>query len=351
MSAEKKPSTPGPAPAEPSKARRRLAPRRRRGVRPVLPVPARAAPARRYPLVLGLGGLLLLLSLGLWWMLAHQAPGSVAASVPAPLPPKPAVLAKPAALIESASLEQLLATHGQPADWRVARLLGNEAVLVIEFPNLREQGLAFNRAAAFIEKKHSSRDHVLNDTELAALLTRAGDTVETFYYGHDYTGPQLKQYFERAQAQGIALNAQEQRLHGVLLAAALWQRSGHQQAVISFSAQQADDPATPADEGVDALRRESTLRHELSHGEFFTRPAYQKRSWRFWRDDLSKAERAMFRRMLAGMDYDPDNEELMANETQAILMHTPDTRAFDAGNLGVTPAQLQELRARFERSR
>lgn len=350
MSAEKIPSTPGPA--APSKARRRLAPRRR-GARPVLPVPARAAPARRYPLVLGLGGLLLLLSLGLWWMLAHQAPVSVAAAQP---PPEPAAAAKAAPAIASASLAQLLAAdsqQGQPKDWRVARLLGNEAVLVIEFPNLREQGLAFNRAAAFLEKKHSSRDHVLSDAELAALLTRSGDTVETFYYGHDYTGPQLKQYFERAQAQGIALNAQEQRLRGVLQAAALWQAGGEptQQAVISFSAQQADDPATPADEGVDALRRESTLRHELSHGEFFTRPAYQKQSWHFWQQGLSKDERAMFRRMLAGMDYDPDNEELMANETQAILMHTPDTRAFDAGNLGVTPAQLQDLRARFERSR
>ncbi len=234
---------------------------------------------------------------------------------------------------------------------------------MIEFPNLLEQGRAFNRAAAFIEKKGSARDRVLTDLELAELVNKSGDSTETFYFGHDYTAEQLRQFFAQSSKQELVLNPQELRLRVLLQEAKLLQEGAvetkssaeppatSQQVVISFTALQVDDPATKADEGVDALRRESTLRHELSHGEFFTRPAYQKQSWNFWQKKLNEAERAMFRRMLAGMDYDPDNEELMANETQALLMHTPDRRAFDAGSLGVTPAQLQDLRARFERSR
>lgn len=266
--------------------------------------------------------------------------------------------------IEIASIEQLIAGKGKASDWRVARLQSNEFVLVIEFPNLLEQSLAFNRTAAFIEKKRSAGDRVLTDLELAALVKQSGDTGETFLFGHDYTAEQMRQFFSQAERQKIGLNPQELRLRAVLLEAQLLQEtegsSGHtasrlhangQQAVVSFSAIQADDPTTDVNEEVDAVRRESTLRHELSHGEFFTRPLYQKQSWAFWQKGLSSAERALFRHVLARMDYDPNNEPLMVNETQAFLMHTPDARAFDASHLGLTQAQLQVLRSRFERSR
>jgi hypothetical protein len=266
-------------------------------------------------------------------------------------------------VIPRRSIEQLLADTSRPADWRIARIQDNESVLVIEFPQLLEQGLAFNRAAAFFEKGRGKRDRVLMDMELKALIARSGDTAETFYFGHDYSGEQMRQFFTQASAQNIVLNAQELRIRALLLDAGLLTEGPQgaegslvlqapgQQAVVSFSALQSDDPGTKANEGIDALRRESTLRHELSHGEFFTRPAYQKQSWAFWQKSLSPAERTLFKRMLADMDYDADNELLMVNETQAILMHTPDRRAFDASNLGVTPSQLHELRQRFERSR
>lgn len=312
---------------------------------------------------------MLVLGLALWWLLARQATGNPRTPATATAP-APAQMLRPAApqaqakhLIQTASLEQLLAGRGPSSDWQLARLQGNETVLVIEFPTLLEQGLALNRAAAFIEKKGSARDRVLNDIELAELVKKAGDSTATFYFGHDYTAAQLRQFFAQSGTQQLVLNPQELRLRELLVDANLLQQNAAkaagnakspaagQQVVISFTALQVDDPTTMVDESVDALRRESTLRHELSHAEFFTRPAYQQQSWRFWQQGLSKAERAMFRRMLAGMDYDTDNEELMANETQALLMHTPDTRAFGAGNLGVTPAQLQDLRARFERSR
>ena len=38
----------------------------------------------------------------------------------------------------------------------------------------------------------------------------------------------------------------------------------------------------------------------------------------------------------------------MVNETQAMLMHTPDERAFGAAALGVSQAELAKMRLRFE---
>lgn len=76
------------------------------------------------------------------------------ASTPAPAP-APAPAARPAASaaeIGEASVAQLLQDPAQQ-DWRVRRLPGNTAVLVIEFPGLRPQGEAMSRIAALLEKK------------------------------------------------------------------------------------------------------------------------------------------------------------------------------------------------------
>lgn len=91
------------------------------------------------------------------------------------------------------------------------------------------------------------------------------------------------------------------------------------------------------------------LLHELSHGLYFTSVAYRDHCWRFWRERMTADERARFRSMLAAMNYDPANEDLVINEMQALLMHTPDTRAFSAQSLGLSPAQLADLRERFRR--
>lgn len=292
--------------------------------------------------------LLMVLSLAAWLALRS---GPEAADGP---PPAAAAELPPA--IPEASVEQLLAAP-KSDDWRVARLSNNTAVIVIEFPSLLAQGQAFNRAAAFLEKSRGSRDRVLSDAELQALVDSAGDNVETFYQGHDYTGINIARFFSLAASQRVALNAQELRLRTLLLQEGVMREEGggaytafSRQAVIGFSAVQADNPATKQDETIDAQRRESVLLHELSHGKFFTRNDYQRACWTFWKERLSDAERRLFRDYLARNDYDPSNEELMVNETQALLMHTPDTRAFSAATLGVSDAQLASFRARFRQA-
>lgn len=261
------------------------------------------------------------------------------------------LVAAPALEVPQLEVPELLQRRAD--DWVPARLRGNPAVLVIEFPSLAEQGAAMNRAAALIEKSGAPRDRVLGDTELQELIARQGDSAETFYQGHGYVASQLARFFTLASRQGQALKPHEERLRRLLIQARAIAVEGdvHKaqglQAVISFSATQSDDPKTPLDETVDARRRESVLRHELSHGLFFTSRTYRDHCWRFWRERLSEGERKLFRRMLTRLNYDPLNEELMVNEAQAFLMHTPDQRAFNAASLGISIGMLADLRRRF----
>jgi hypothetical protein len=258
-----------------------------------------------------------------------------------------------AAAAPLASVAELLRAP-KAQEWRLRRLRDNASILVIEFPQLTEQGYAMNRIAAMFEKRDGSRDHVLTETEMAQLLRRSGDNVATFFQGHDYKGEMLATFFTLAALQHTALNTQETRLRDLLVASAVLQMANADtfkplgaQAVVSFTAVQADDPSTAPDEAVDERRRETVLLHELSHGEVFTNAAYRAHCWGYWRRQLSERERAMFRHYLEGLDYDPRDEELMVNETQAVLMHTPDLRAFNAGRLGVSETELARLRARF----
>lgn len=265
-----------------------------------------------------------------------------------------AVTAPPAAAasIPRYSVEQLLQERTE-GDWLVHRLSEAPSILVVEFPDLRTQGLTLNRIAALLEKARGRRDRVLTDAELGNLLRATGDTVSTFYFGHDYPGGDLARFYTLARAQGVGLNPQELRLLRLLLDAGLVVDDGHGQyqpvganALISFSAVQS---ATAADSGahIDAMRRRSILGHELSHGRYYTDPAYRQHCEFFWRQLMTEEERRTWRRYLGHQGYDSSNEDLMINETQALLMHTSDTRDFSADALKWKDADLEGLRQRF----
>jgi hypothetical protein len=180
------------------------------------------------------------------------------------------------------------------------------------------------------------------------------DNASTFYFAHDYAAASLAKFFTMAESEGEALNTQEKDLLVLLLAAHVLDRgaTGYlpgtpAMAVISLVQPQPDDPATPEDETVDSALRDTMLRHEMSHGEFFTNGAYRRHCERFWRERLTETERRRFRDFLARHGYDPKDETLMINEAQAYLMHTPDPRAFSAEALRVTKEQLVDMQRRF----
>jgi hypothetical protein len=212
-------------------------------------------------------------------------------------------------------------------------------VLVLDFPTLLEQGRMLNRVAAFIEKKDSPHDRVLDDSGLDEAIRKSGTTVETFYYGHDYRAADLARFLATAQHDGVRLNADEERLRG-LVAEEGWRNGQAVGALISV-------PREGADSFVDATVRNVILHHELSHGEYFTNAAYAGYSRTFWATTLNADDRAHFRRFLEAQGYDPGLEDVMVNETQAYLMHTPDARFFSARDVDLPLSRLDALRSAF----
>lgn len=311
--------------------------------------PLRSSWLGRAGVVLVLGGVVLL-----GWRLLRP-PVALMAPVPADVAAPPPVTASAALDLPQAGAGELLAEVDR-RDWLVRRWREHPAVVVIQFPSLLAQGQALNRAAALLEKGQGSRERVLHDAQLRALEAASGDNMASFFLGHDYRAEGLARFFSLAQAQGVALNGGEQRLLDLLLRIGLiTARPGASAgyagaavgALVSFSGPQVDDPYTPPDESMDAERRASVLQHELSHGRFFVDAAYREHCWRFWRARLTEPEREDWRRYLDATGYDRGNEELMVNETQALLMHTPDTRDFNAESLGIAPQALASQVARF----
>ena len=282
------------------------------------------------------GGMLL-------WRRAPPALPGPAPSIPVPpgpsvVPAPPVIVAPPAAsLLPLRSEAELLA---QKADALVAaRFAANTRILVLDFPTLTAQGQAFNRMAAFLEKMGLPRDRVLNDTEMTAAILADKATVETYYYGHDYRAADVARFYAAVDRQGLPLAPQEVQLRALLEREGLL-KPGTNAAVISI-------PREDSDPFVDASGRASLLRHELSHGEYFTNPDYATFSRRFWVEVMDETDRAAFRGFLTRQDYDPANEDLLVNEMQAHLMHTTDVRYFNARDCGLPLERVAALRASF----
>ena len=239
--------------------------------------------------------------------------------------------------IETASEEQI--RDHVPTSLTIFRFAANPHILVLDFASLRDQGMMLNRVAALVEKAGVPHDRVLTDSELDQAIRAQGDTVETFYYGHDYSAAALVNFFALADRDHVELHPEEAQLRALLRQEG-WLAPAATGGLISI-------PAVGADAKVTEAVRAAILRHELSHGEFFSNPAYADYVHGFWLTALTEAERAGVRRFLAGEEYDPALEEVMFNEMQAYLMFTRDTLFFTPDMVGLTPTRLAELRTRF----
>ncbi|MEW6163670.1 MAG: hypothetical protein AB1642_01265 [Pseudomonadota bacterium] len=228
---------------------------------------------------------------------------------------------------------------------------GRSAITVIDFPSLVEQGRMFNRLVALIERIGAPRARVLNNEELAAFIKAVGKTEATLAYGNDFLVHELVVFFNLAELGGIELNAEELALRQHLLDRRLMiLRNGFFQALAPsavFLSIPQEKPAAPGSPAVSPLARQTILVHELSHAEYYTNPDYANHCRRFWHNELTESQRAAFRGFLAKGGYNPENEEMMINETQAYLMHTPDPRAFSPRLLGLSETEVAQLRTKF----
>jgi hypothetical protein len=257
---------------------------------------------------------------------------------------RPAIVAIPPVAQSAVGLDAPLADEAtilgaQAADLLLFRYRDAPAILVLSFPSLAQQGDMLDRVAALVEKAGLPRDHVLADTELDAAIRQAGDTRETYYSGHDYRAADIARFFAMADRDAIALNAQETRLRALLKQAG-WLIPNAVGALISI-------PPLANAEQIDATARATILHHELSHGVYFTDPAYADYARNFWLTTLSDTQRAGFRHFLGSEGYDTANEDLMLNETQAFLVHTRDPRYFLPDRAGLTSPEATLLRQAF----
>jgi len=202
-------------------------------------------------------------------------------------------------------------------------------IVVAIFPSLHAQAQALNRAAIFLEAQGVPRDRAPDDAAVDRAIAAAHQTYDRFYYGHDYRATDLHRLWALEDKGHVTLDPAEQGLRRALLRAES-EPAGFG-AVISLP---------PAGDGLqDDAGRAAILRHELSHGRYFTDAAYAASVRTFWQTSLSPSQRAAFRRFLAGGFYDSSNEDLMANEAQAYLCNTPDARFFRPADVGLTEEQ------------
>jgi hypothetical protein len=224
----------------------------------------------------------------------------------------------------------------EPCAAQLSRFAPDSDVLVIDFPSLLAQGLTLDRLAAFVEKANVPHDRLLDDAALAAALQSSGDTVASYYYGHDYQAADIARFFNLADSEGIGLNAHELWLRRLMRQLG-WLAPGANGAIITLAA--AGGPVAPE-------MRTVILRHEISHGAFYTVPAYRRYTEDFWAS-LTDSDRAAFTRFLGSQGYDTTLTELMLNETQAYLIFTRDPRFFNAAAIGKTEAEVEQLRQGF----
>jgi len=244
------------------------------------------------------------------------------------------VLTRPQIPIDTETEAQIDAAR--PCAVQVSHFAPDPAIVVVDFPSLLDQGLTLDRVAALVEKAATPRDRVLDDLALNQAITDCGDTVESYYYGHDYKAADLARFFALAQQDGVKLNAHELWLK-TLLRQLGWLTPGANGALITLPA------ATPP---VSEEMRAVILHHEISHGAFYTIPEYAGYATQFW-NGLTPADRAAFTNFLGAQGYDTHNTTLMLNETQAYLIFTRDPLFFNASVVGMTQPQIDALRTGF----
>lgn len=231
------------------------------------------------------------------------------------------------------------------------RLRGNDRTVVLDFPSVREQGQMFGRIVLFIERDGAPRNRVLSMAEADDWLARHGQRLYTLTYGNNIRTEELARFFNAVRRQGDRLSPDEQFLHDWLLRMQLLKTAGRDVAsavdaiVITVPQPSAVDGCAPCT--VLPEHRNAILSHELAHARFTTSDAYQSRVLRFWSREMDGDLRRRFTEFLRQRGYDADNDELLANEMQAFLMHTPHPGMFSAKDVGLSESELAALRRRF----
>lgn len=229
--------------------------------------------------------------------------------------------------------------HHVPLRFTVFRFRHDRKILVIDCPSLHEQGLMFDRIAALVEKAGVPKNRVLTEAQFSAVLARTHQTIGSYYYGNDYDAAALRRFYRLGRKEGIHLTPQERRLEAIIRRAGFLTQDAVG-AVISL-------PRAGHGRRVGLRARAVILRHELSHGAYYTNAAYRDFVHHFVSHDMTATERQHFVAFLGREGYDTREHWLMVNETQAYLVFTPDREFFRASAVHLPRATVQALRQLF----
>ena len=232
-------------------------------------------------------------------------------------------------------------------------LRDSERTLVFDFPNTREQSKMFARLILFIERAGASKTRVMSVPEVQKWLQTNSVQFDTLTVGNNMRTAELARFFNSARFQGEPITVDEQRLYDWLVQSQLLREEEAGVSVIEPERVLVSVPQVSSVPGcngctVSTAARAVILQHELSHARFATDTVYQNYVLWFWSNALSLVQRDKFTRFLRSRGYDTAIRELCANEMQAFLMHTPDPSMFAAADIGVSDAELTEMRRRFQ---
>ncbi len=266
---------------------------------------------------------------------------------PAPIAVPPLRLSE----LQRLSKEEILASVTDKFAAYVLR--GSEQTVVFDFPTAQAQGRIFGRVILFIEREGTSKTRVMTVPEVQKWLAKNAKTISTLTIGNNIRIAEFARFFNTARFQGEPLTSDEQGLRDWLLQMQLLREdefgvSALEPDAIVVSVPQVSTVPGCAMCSVSPAMRMVTVEHEFSHARFATDIPYQHYVMWFWSHGMNPAARGKFTQFLRKRGYDTSNRELSANEMQAFLMHTPDPAVFSAADLGMTEAELADLRRSFQ---
>jgi hypothetical protein len=218
--------------------------------------------------------------------------------------------------------------------------------------DLRTQGQMFVRIVLFTETQNAPKTQVIAQPLLAAWFKENKARPETVTAGNNLRATDLVRFFNTLLIQGEAATQAETELLKGLLDAGIVQRSklGYEAAMperMLITVPQVSTVPGCLECTVSADTRDGILQHELAHARYFVDAVYRDFSLWFWAHGLAEPVRQAFKRMLEMRGYDPSNRELLSNEMQAFLMHTPNETLFSAKLIGLTNETLAKTRQDF----
>lgn len=230
---------------------------------------------------------------------------------------------------------------------------GLKNVVVLDFPNVRDQARVFGRVILFIEREGTPRTRVMPIAEVQDWLVQHSERFDTLTIGNNFRAAELARFFNTARLQKEPLTNEEKLFYEWLVEMGLLATLEGEVVAARTEAMVITIPQASTVEGctfctILPTHRHAILEHELAHARFSTDSTYQAFVLHFWSHRMSEPMRNQFTHFLRVRGYDAANQELLANEMQAFLMHTPHTAMFGAAAVGISEQELHALRLQFQ---